>query len=183
MLKYAALTEHLSKVQQSQYPMTFAELETVIQDRLPPSAFKHRAWWSNNPNNSVMTKAWLDAGWISSDVDMEKKRLVFKRAKKPTMQAAISPRGENSNPNATDPGSQNYTLTIRNIDEATMQILAAKARLTEETVEKIAKKIIEQGAHLTIADRLAIADKIRSESPKLHDIDVVALIREDRDTR
>lgn len=79
--------------------------------------------------------------------------------------------------------TKGLAITIDDIGEGTMQVLAAKARLTGETVEKVAKTIIEHGAHLTIAERLALADKVRSESPKLHDLDIVALIREDRDTR
>jgi hypothetical protein len=64
--------------------MTFAEVERVTGVKLPPSASKHRPWWSNNPRNSVMTKVWLDAGYESEQVDMEKRRLVFKRVRAAT---------------------------------------------------------------------------------------------------
>ena len=47
--------------------------------KLPQSAFNHRAWWSNNPTNSVMTKAWLAAGFRSEEVDMTARKLVFSR--------------------------------------------------------------------------------------------------------
>jgi len=61
--------------------MTFAEIERVTGVKLPPSASKHRPWWSNNPKNSVMTKIWLDAGYESEQVDMAKRKLVFKRVR------------------------------------------------------------------------------------------------------
>ena len=51
----------------------------VIGFKLPRSASEHRAWWSNNPSNSVMTKAWLEAGYQSEQVDMENRKLVFSR--------------------------------------------------------------------------------------------------------
>jgi hypothetical protein len=59
--------------------MTFAEIEQVIGMKLPPSALRHRPWWSNNRDNSVMTKVWLDAGFRTEQVDMEGRTLVFRR--------------------------------------------------------------------------------------------------------
>lgn len=81
MSKYEPLGEYLKKQDREQVPMTFAEIERVIGVKLPPSATKHRPWWSNNPDNSVMTRVWLDAGFESEQVDMEKRKLVFKRVR------------------------------------------------------------------------------------------------------
>ena len=61
--------------------MSFAEIERVIGAKLPYSADSHRAWWSNNPTNNVMTQAWLDAGFESEQVDLKNRRLVFRRAR------------------------------------------------------------------------------------------------------
>lgn len=36
---------------------------------------------------------------------------------------------------------------------------------------------------LTAEERLTLADRIRAMSPCLHDVDLVAMIREDRDSR
>ncbi len=41
---------------------------------------KHRAWWSNNPANNVMTRAWLKAGYRTAGVDMEGRKLVFRKS-------------------------------------------------------------------------------------------------------
>ena len=60
--------------------MTFGEIERVIGAPLPPAALKHRALWSNNPSNWVMTKAWLAAGYETEKVDMEDCKLVFRKA-------------------------------------------------------------------------------------------------------
>ena len=81
MSKYDALGEYLSRQAGPEVPMTFAEIERVIGAKLPRSAFDHRAWWSNNAANSVMTKAWINAGFRSSRVDMDKRKLVFERAR------------------------------------------------------------------------------------------------------
>ena len=79
MAKYAALGEYLRKQLRERVPMTFGDIERVIGAKLPPSARRHRPWWSNNGRNSVMTKVWLDAGFVSEQVDMEGRRLVFRR--------------------------------------------------------------------------------------------------------
>jgi hypothetical protein len=79
MSKYAPLTEFLRKQPLDEVWMTFAQVERVIDAKLPPKAQHHRAWWSNSPSNSVMTKAWLDAGFRSEQVDMEGRKLVFRR--------------------------------------------------------------------------------------------------------
>jgi hypothetical protein len=82
--KYEPLTRHLRAQRGSRVPMSFAEIERVLGTKLPPSASSHRAWWSNNPTNNVMTKAWLEAGFQSEQVDLDGRRLVFKRAKAPS---------------------------------------------------------------------------------------------------
>ncbi len=79
MNKYQPLENLLSRKSLGRIPMTFADIEAVIGDRLPPSARKHRAWWSNNPSNSVITYAWLAAGYKTSQVNLEAEKLVFVR--------------------------------------------------------------------------------------------------------
>ena len=78
-LKYQPLTAYLRAQRGSQVRMSFAEIERVIGAKLPQSADSHRAWWSNNPDNNVMTKAWLEAGFESEQVDLSGRRLVFRR--------------------------------------------------------------------------------------------------------
>ena len=70
MSKYDPLADHLRGSGQESVPMTFADIEQVIGAKLPQSAFTHRAWWSNNPTNNVMTRAWLEAGYTTAEVDM-----------------------------------------------------------------------------------------------------------------
>jgi hypothetical protein len=77
--KYELLTLHLRAQRASRVPMSFAEIERVLGTKLPPSASSHRAFWSNNPTNNVVTKAWLEAGFQSEQVDLGGGKLVFKR--------------------------------------------------------------------------------------------------------
>jgi hypothetical protein len=83
MAKYSALGEYLKRQHRETVPMTFHEIEKITGAKLPPSARKHRPWWSNNSQNSVMTRVWLEAGFVSEQVDMTKRKLVFRRIDKP----------------------------------------------------------------------------------------------------
>lgn len=79
MSKYEPLQKHLERVPGSRLPMRFNEIEGILGFILPPSSRRHRAWWSNNPTNNVMTHAWLNAGFQTEAVDLEQGRLIFRR--------------------------------------------------------------------------------------------------------
>lgn len=79
MSRYEPLRQYLAGSAAADLPMTFPEIERILGRPLPDSSRRHRAWWSNNPTNNVMTRAWLDAGYETSEVDMAGERLVFRR--------------------------------------------------------------------------------------------------------
>jgi len=76
---YEPLGAFLRKQRSDEVLLTFAEIERIIGAKLPPKAQHHRAWWSNNPSNNVMTKAWLEAGYETERVDIRARKLVFRR--------------------------------------------------------------------------------------------------------
>ncbi len=82
MGKYELLGTFLRGQRMQEVPLTFTEIEKITGVKLPPKAQHHRAWWSNNASNNVMTKVWLDAGFESTKVDMSARKLVFRRAAK-----------------------------------------------------------------------------------------------------
>lgn len=98
MGKYEPLGAFLRKQRAQEVPLTFGEIEKITGVKLPPKAQHHRAWWSNNPSNNVMTKVWLESGFESTQVDLRSRRLVFRRVSKPSISGEdkISPpkRGE-----------------------------------------------------------------------------------------
>ncbi|HEY3797268.1 MAG TPA: hypothetical protein VGL58_02870 [Caulobacteraceae bacterium] len=104
MGKYEPLEKFLSKKQLLEVPMSFREIEGVIGSKLPPAALKHRAWWSNNPSNSVITYAWLRAGYKTERVDMGAQKLVFRR------RAADAPSPKTSSRPAPSPGASDRTV-------------------------------------------------------------------------
>jgi hypothetical protein len=78
--KYEPLGQYLRQQKTRLVSMTFTEIERVVGCKLPKSQ-RYPAWWSNNPNNNVMTKVWLDAGFESEQVDVEGRKLVFRRVR------------------------------------------------------------------------------------------------------
>ena len=81
MGKYDPLTTYLHQARTTEVPLTFEEVERIIGGPLPASK-KYPAWWSNNPSNNVMTRAWLAAGFQTERVDIGSGRLVFRRVRK-----------------------------------------------------------------------------------------------------
>ena len=178
MSKYAPLTRYLESQPGQEHALTFQQVETIIAGKLPSSAYRHRAWWSNNPKGHVMAEAWINAGWKTSEVDMEGRNLKFRRIPKPLQRDT----GFAENPPAPlHHGS--HSLTVPGLDETTLSRLQARAELQGRPVEEVAREILQHGASLTAEERLALADRIRAMSPSLHDIDLVAMFREDRDSR
>jgi hypothetical protein len=81
MGKYAPLGDFLRSQRTNEVALTFAEIERITGAELPPKAQHYPAWWSNNPTNNVMTKVWLDAGYRTEQVDIPRRRLVFRRVR------------------------------------------------------------------------------------------------------
>ncbi len=78
--KYDPLARHLKAQRADLVRMKFSDIERIIGAKLPPSADHNRAYWSNNAANSVLTKAWLAAGFRSEQVDLAARKIVFRRA-------------------------------------------------------------------------------------------------------
>jgi hypothetical protein len=81
MGKYAPLGDFLRSQHVGLVTVTFDEIERITGTKLPPKAQHHRAWWSNNPSNNVMTKVWLEAGFQTEQVDLGARKLVFRRVR------------------------------------------------------------------------------------------------------
>ena len=79
MSKYEPLQAYLARQPSRELPMTFEQVEQLLNFALPPSARTHPQWWSNNVGSHVAVKAWRNAGWKTSRVDVGCERVVFVR--------------------------------------------------------------------------------------------------------
>lgn len=78
---YEPLTRHLEALGADQWSANFAEIERIIRRSLPASAYKYRPWWANQADgNHSQSKAWQDAGWETSDIDLAHRTVRFVRA-------------------------------------------------------------------------------------------------------
>jgi hypothetical protein len=77
---YAQLALHLQaqSTNTTTVTLTFQEIENILAAKLPPSAYEHRAWWSNDPTKP-QSAAWLEEGWRTTSVKMTERRLTFVR--------------------------------------------------------------------------------------------------------
>ncbi len=113
MSKYEALGKYLSDQGRSHIPMTFREIERILGRALPISK-KHRAWWSNNAQNNVMTRQWLDAGYETEAVDISAEKLVFRRVSVLSKNKDMNRQVEHLDDDLSDPifGCMKGTMTI-----------------------------------------------------------------------
>jgi hypothetical protein len=76
--KYQALYRHLQRQPNVEVELTFARIEALLGEPLPPSARTGRAFWSNR-QAGLQATAWLAAGYRVSRVDLAGRRIVFRR--------------------------------------------------------------------------------------------------------
>ena len=83
--KYTPLEHYLRGLPESQREVTlpYAQIERILNDKLPPSAHKHQAWWANQVKTGthVESQAWMDAGWKVDSVNFNQKWVRFHRGR------------------------------------------------------------------------------------------------------
>src|SRR5205085_7986630 len=80
MGKYEPLAAYLNEERENVWVASFAEIEAVLGFSLPPSARDHREWWGNQRGGGhSQAKGWQDAGWQVWKVDLQAKRVEFRR--------------------------------------------------------------------------------------------------------
>lgn len=78
MSKYNPLKEYLAaKSQEGDHiTITFKDIEKIIREALPKTAYIDRPWWANT-QRSNHAKAWLSAGWKVDKVNLKKGEVLF----------------------------------------------------------------------------------------------------------
>jgi hypothetical protein len=78
-MKYAALKSYLAARKQARLRMSFTEIAKAAGTKLPASAYRHPAWWANDPKHHVQARAWTEAGFAAGNVDVEAESVEFVR--------------------------------------------------------------------------------------------------------
>lgn len=79
--KYYPLYKYLFNSNKESLTLTFAEIEAIINDKLPPSARKYSAFWSNQDDSHTTCKSWGEAGYNVFDLDLVNEEVTFRREK------------------------------------------------------------------------------------------------------
>ena len=80
--KYMRLEKYLSGLPESTCEMrlTFAQIEEILADRLPASAYEDQRWWEHETEaNHVTVRAWANAGWKIGRLDVNVQWVEFVR--------------------------------------------------------------------------------------------------------
>jgi hypothetical protein len=76
MSKYDALLSLLEGAT-GQVELSFEEIEQTLGFKLPASARRYPAWWSNSGGTHVQASAWMEAGYRTEDVNIAAGRVRF----------------------------------------------------------------------------------------------------------
>ena len=80
MGKYDPFYRHLMSSTEPSLRFTFAEIERILGEDLPPSARRHQAWWANERGGThVHALSWLDAGYETQRLDLNAGTVEFVR--------------------------------------------------------------------------------------------------------
>lgn len=80
--KYTPLENYLHDLPQIQkeVTLTFEQIEGIINDKLPASAYEYQAWWANEKDPHQPEKlAYMNAGWRVDTVNLQEKWVSFVR--------------------------------------------------------------------------------------------------------
>lgn len=76
MGKYDPLYRYLNSGIKPQVALSYFEIENILSEKLPISAYKYKEWWDNNSH--VQSKSWRDAGYRVDSVILGDKVIFIK---------------------------------------------------------------------------------------------------------
>lgn len=82
MSKYKPFETYLQDLppETRDFTLSFAQIERIINDRLPRSASLYTAWWNNDREGThVQAYSWLNAGWLVESVNFSAKWIRVRR--------------------------------------------------------------------------------------------------------
>ena len=77
--KYQPLQDYLRGSNQKEVILTFQEIEDIMNDTLPKSAWKKKVWWSNRSKGALQALAWMEVGYRVENVDLEQEIITFRQ--------------------------------------------------------------------------------------------------------
>lgn len=86
--RYALLQQYLMNVSANEIKLTFSEIESILKESLPASAYKYKAWWGNTTRSQKHAVTWLHAGYKIKEVDFGN-YVIFIKAERAESQVSL----------------------------------------------------------------------------------------------
>lgn len=75
---YYAIELYLKECNQNMITLSFEEINSLfIEHKLPRSAYKHNAWWSNATTSHPHSQSWQNAGYKTTNIDLVNETITF----------------------------------------------------------------------------------------------------------
>jgi hypothetical protein len=161
--------------------MSFQEVEGVLGFELPASARQYPAWWSNNVGTHVGARAWREAGWKTSRVDVGGERVTFVREETPmvSVREEAQPFARDAELKAAAGQEEAIQVPIANLSLSAARMIDDYAEATGLDRAAAVAVILEASA---AARRRQLLDSLSvAAMPPGHDS--TPMIRQDRDER
>ena len=71
MRRYEPLYTFLSSVKETKVTLSYLQIEEILSNKLPESAYKYKEWWDNNSH--IQSDSWRTASFIVCDVVLGEK--------------------------------------------------------------------------------------------------------------
>lgn len=139
MSVYEPLTRFLKNYPSDVWNASFAEIERINRRPLPKSAYDHRPWWANQKDgNHSQSKAWQDAGFETSDVNLSRCTVRFERRRRNGETAALGASGDGRQDPDLDALFEKASTLTGERDRATLMANALKALIQREAARYLA---------------------------------------------
>ena len=78
--KYTPLYEYFKNCNTNRVELSFDQIEMILEFKLPDSAYKYAAWWSN-PLSHIQAAAWENAGYKATNISdgIIKQKMLFSK--------------------------------------------------------------------------------------------------------
>lgn len=160
MTVYAPLQSYLSRRNESSVVMTYAEIESLLGRKLPPTAYgdHRRQWWANTESHS-QALAWLRAN-RKTKLDMRTDRVAFIRADASLKQNTTTPQPEAW---LQDLAPAALRLLEDVAEEAGITLQAAAVELLNRAAQQRRQATLDWFAANTLPSSTSSVDMIRAD--------------------
>jgi uncharacterized Zn finger protein (UPF0148 family) len=76
--RYNPLRDFLATYIATELQLAFEQIESMIGSKLEIEAYTFKSWWENDRRNPQAI-AWLEAGWEVVDVNLQQRKVTFRR--------------------------------------------------------------------------------------------------------